>query len=467
MICLVRVFISYSRRDAVFVERLRRGLEADGNDVWVDTEDIRGSDQWRASIVAGLRQADVMLLLVSPASMASENVEREVNLAAEVKRRILPIVVAPAEMTGSIAFELAGVQELVFAGRPFDDALIELRRELKTFPAAAGGALPAPAPAPRSRPVRRSNRPMIIAVAAGATVVLGLVIAVVALQGGDDGQGERATGAQTTAGAATTVTVAPPAPDVAAVDVNGPVWFAGFSVTVETATYDKSSAKVELTTTFVNNQAVDDDPKNILGASTALQWGDGRRSGAACGCAALPPGEGERDVIGFDVDASFTWEGAQLVFGSPGQHQAFVPLDGQEVDSSMPGSYPMTGTTDDGAGTSFSIETIDVVPAACFGLADALGYTTGPADHASLVVWGTALASANGTPFGVGQLVLPDGTTLTSVSLNTYVYALAAGVPQHGVGICFDIPIPIEGEYRLVVKAVNVTTDLPGFTFTL
>jgi TIR domain len=48
MICRVRVFISRSRRDAAFVERLRRGLEADGHDVWVDTEDIRGSDQWRA-----------------------------------------------------------------------------------------------------------------------------------------------------------------------------------------------------------------------------------------------------------------------------------------------------------------------------------------------------------------------------------------------------------------------------------
>jgi hypothetical protein len=41
MIWLVRLFISYSRRDAAFVERLRPALEADGNDVWVDTEDIR------------------------------------------------------------------------------------------------------------------------------------------------------------------------------------------------------------------------------------------------------------------------------------------------------------------------------------------------------------------------------------------------------------------------------------------
>jgi TIR domain len=465
MICVVRVFISYSRRDAAFVERLRRGLEADGNDVWVDTEDIRGSDQWRASIVEGLRQADVMLLLVSPASMASENVEREVNLAAEVKRRILPIVLAPAEMTGSIAFELAGVQELSFVGRPFDDALDELRRELKTFPAAGGAAPPPPLPAPR--PDRPSKRPVIIAVVAGAVVVLALLVTIVALQGGGDGKGERATGAETSAAAATTATDAPPAPDAVTVDVDGPVWFAGFAVTVETATYDEANAEVALTATFVNNQAMDDDPKNILGTSTALLWGDGRRSGAFCPCAALPPGAMERDVIHFEVDDSFTWEGAELVFGSPGQHQAFVPLDGRAADSATPRSYAITGTTDDGAGTSFSIEEIDVVPAACSGFADALGYTSGPDDHVSLVAWGTALATANGTPFGVGQLVLPDGTVLTSASLNTYVYALTAGVPEHGVGICFDIPFPFEGEYRLVVKAVDVTTDLPGFSFSL
>ena len=48
----MRLFVSYSRSDAQFVERLTHGLEADGHDVWVDTEDIAGSEQWRASIVA-------------------------------------------------------------------------------------------------------------------------------------------------------------------------------------------------------------------------------------------------------------------------------------------------------------------------------------------------------------------------------------------------------------------------------
>jgi len=73
---VVRLFVSYSRTDAQFVDRLTAALEADGHDVWVDTEDIVGSEQWRASIVAGVQRADAVLLLVSPRSMASPNVER-------------------------------------------------------------------------------------------------------------------------------------------------------------------------------------------------------------------------------------------------------------------------------------------------------------------------------------------------------------------------------------------------------
>src|SRR4051794_26511760 len=131
----MRLFVSYSRSDAQFVERLTAALEADGHDVWVDTEDIAGSQQWRASIVAGVQRADAVLLVMSPRSMTSPNVEREVTVAAEESRRIVPLVLEPAEMTGSILFELAGTQQVLFAGRDFAIAMEELRAELRKLSA--------------------------------------------------------------------------------------------------------------------------------------------------------------------------------------------------------------------------------------------------------------------------------------------------------------------------------------------
>lgn len=102
MMTAVRVFVSYSRGDADLVSRLIALLEGDGHDVWVDVEDIRGSEEWRASIVNGIRRADVVLLVISRRSMASEEVAREVAVAAREDRRIVPIALEPAELADGI-----------------------------------------------------------------------------------------------------------------------------------------------------------------------------------------------------------------------------------------------------------------------------------------------------------------------------------------------------------------------------
>ena len=108
----VRLFLSYSRQDAAFVSRLVDGLEARGHDAWVDTEDIRGSEPWRASIVAGIRQAEAVVLVISPRSMASANVEREITVAREHHKRVVPAVLEPAPLPQGLEYDLAGVQQV-------------------------------------------------------------------------------------------------------------------------------------------------------------------------------------------------------------------------------------------------------------------------------------------------------------------------------------------------------------------
>src|SRR4029078_3006906 len=150
---VVRLSVSYSRTDAQFVRQLTTALEADGHDVWVDTEDIVGSEQWRASIVRGVHRADAVLLVVSPRSMASPNVEREVTVAAEETRRIVPLVLERADMTGSILFVLAGAQQISFAGRPFELAMADLREELGKLPSTPHQGSPLPPPTGAAREI--------------------------------------------------------------------------------------------------------------------------------------------------------------------------------------------------------------------------------------------------------------------------------------------------------------------------
>ena len=99
----MKVFLSYSRRDADFVDELSRRLTLLGYEAWVDREDIigGGEDRWRRSIVRAIRESDAMVLVLSPNATASENVERELSVAADkdvTNRRLRKVTVArPAD----------------------------------------------------------------------------------------------------------------------------------------------------------------------------------------------------------------------------------------------------------------------------------------------------------------------------------------------------------------------------------
>jgi hypothetical protein len=60
----VHVFVSYSRRDTTFVRRIVERLEAVGHDVWIDTDDIVGSERWRSSVAEAITDADLVLIKV-------------------------------------------------------------------------------------------------------------------------------------------------------------------------------------------------------------------------------------------------------------------------------------------------------------------------------------------------------------------------------------------------------------------
>jgi WD40 repeat protein len=86
------VFISYSRRDRDFVQRLQAAFAERGYDVWVDLEDIPPSAQWLEEIHAGITRSDGIVFVISPDSVASEVCLQEIQHAAERNKRIVPVV---------------------------------------------------------------------------------------------------------------------------------------------------------------------------------------------------------------------------------------------------------------------------------------------------------------------------------------------------------------------------------------
>ena len=124
------VFISYSSRDRDRVTPIVKELEAHGISVWFDQEGIEGADLWRSEIVNGIEGCKVLVLMGSTSAVASENVVKEVSLASEKKKRILPVYLEPVGVPATLEYQLAGVHHIAFHQ---GDPKVNLHRILRSL----------------------------------------------------------------------------------------------------------------------------------------------------------------------------------------------------------------------------------------------------------------------------------------------------------------------------------------------
>ena len=86
------VFISYSRQDLAFVDRLQAALELDGVEVFVDREAIEKGEEWWLRIQQLITDADTIIFALSPGSVTSPVCQQEVDFAESLNKRLIPIV---------------------------------------------------------------------------------------------------------------------------------------------------------------------------------------------------------------------------------------------------------------------------------------------------------------------------------------------------------------------------------------
>jgi formylglycine-generating enzyme required for sulfatase activity len=87
-----RVFISYSRKDIAFADRLEAALTACGFEVLIDREEIYAFEDWWKRLQALIGSSDTVIFVLSPDAVASREVQREVEYAASLNKRFAPIV---------------------------------------------------------------------------------------------------------------------------------------------------------------------------------------------------------------------------------------------------------------------------------------------------------------------------------------------------------------------------------------
>ena len=105
-----KFFISYSREDFDFASKLAMDLKALGVDVWMDKFRIPSGDNWVRAIQNGLELCECLLVICSPASMASDTVMNEVLFAYQERKKIIPIIYQECK----IFFILMNIQHIDF-----------------------------------------------------------------------------------------------------------------------------------------------------------------------------------------------------------------------------------------------------------------------------------------------------------------------------------------------------------------
>jgi TIR domain len=128
----VRVFISYSREDLAFADRIAEALTARGFEPLIDRAQIQAFEEWWRRIEALIVRADAVLVLLSPDALSSEVCAKELSFAASLNKRLAPIVARPVN-ENAVPEGLRRLNFVIFDDpASFDERLAKLADALST-----------------------------------------------------------------------------------------------------------------------------------------------------------------------------------------------------------------------------------------------------------------------------------------------------------------------------------------------
>lgn len=106
------IFISYSRKDADTAEELCKLLDYNNIKYWIDREGIYSSFDFKDVIVKAIDTTKIVLFLSSENSNSSNNVIREIGIATECQKHIIPVLLDDAPLANSIRYDIANIDRI-------------------------------------------------------------------------------------------------------------------------------------------------------------------------------------------------------------------------------------------------------------------------------------------------------------------------------------------------------------------
>ena len=135
------IFVSYAAVDKEKVQKLVKMLTGCGFVTWTDGHGITPGRTWRSQIVEAITTADVVILILSERSAMSQNVRKEIDIAEEARRPILPVEIESVIVPRELMYQLAGLQRIRMEGVDAEERLVHALKQLTHY-----SALESPAP---------------------------------------------------------------------------------------------------------------------------------------------------------------------------------------------------------------------------------------------------------------------------------------------------------------------------------
>jgi len=90
----LKLFVSHASEDSVAATDIVSELDRCGMATWLATRDIQVGENYAAQIYNAIVDSSHLVVLLSPASVASQHVQREMNLALDQGKSVLPLIVS-------------------------------------------------------------------------------------------------------------------------------------------------------------------------------------------------------------------------------------------------------------------------------------------------------------------------------------------------------------------------------------
>ncbi len=142
------VFISYSSEDGTAAETVCRFLENSQIRCWIAPRNIPAGLPWHNFIVDGIKASSLVVLIHTANANKSEPIKKELQLADEMKKIVIPLRVEKVQADDELRFILAGIQWLDAFEKPLEEHLQPLLERVNQILADEHKKKPESAPLP-------------------------------------------------------------------------------------------------------------------------------------------------------------------------------------------------------------------------------------------------------------------------------------------------------------------------------